>query len=294
MKVALLQLAPEQSSDMNFQKAKKYIEDAAQGGADIALLPEIWTVGYVGPDDYELGVEAWNDAAIVQGDNTFKMYEQLAADNSIAVALGYLERVGDQLFDAVVLIDMNGQKVLNYRKIQTVQKNWEEMLSAGTDLSVVELETKNGPVKVGAMICFDREFPEISRILMHKGAELVLVPNACDLETNRLSQFQARGFENMFGVAMTNYPVPKHNGRSVAFDGMRKKGEDYDPTLVIAGNEEGIFYADFDIAKLREYREREIWGDAYRKPWLYADLVDDTKKTPFIRNNAETSPKPTI
>lgn len=288
MKVALLQLSPETSSDLNFQKAKKYIEEASQNGADIALLPEIWTLGYIGPDDYSLGSEAWYKGVMIQDDEAFKMYQQLATDNSIAVAVGYLERAGDELFDSVALIDMNGKNVLNYRKIQTVQKNWEAMLTAGTELSVVNLQTKEGTIKVGAMICFDREFPEIARILMHKGAELVLVPNACDLETNRLSQFQARGFENMFGVAMTNYPSPKHNGRSVAFDGMRKKGEEYDPTLVLAGSEEGIAYAEFDIPKLREYREREIWGDAYRKPWLYHELIDTSKTAPFIRDNAET------
>lgn len=287
MKVALLQLAPEQSSELNFEKAIKYIQEAALNGADIALLPEIWTVGYVGPEDYALGAEAWHNSAIIQGDTEFEKYKNIASENSIAVAFGYLERASDQLFDSVALIDMNGEMVLNYRKIQTVRKNWEEMLSAGTELFVADLQTQQGTVKVGTMICFDREFPEIARILMHKGAELLLVPNACDLETNRLSQFQARGFENMLGVAMANYPSPKHNGKSVAFDGMRKKGEDYDPTLVLAGEDEGLFYAEFDISKLREYRQKEIWGDAYRKPWLYGELIDDSKSQPFLRDNAE-------
>ena len=45
-----------------------------------------------------------------------------------------------------------------------------------------------GEVKVGAMICYDREFPESARIMMLKGAELILVPNACPMEINRLSR----------------------------------------------------------------------------------------------------------
>ena len=289
MKIALLQLSPEESSEQNFSKAKSYIEEAALNGADIALLPEIWTVGYCGPDDYAHGPKAWYQAAMEQGDSNFQAYQQIAVDNSIAVVLGYLEASNGEYFDSAVIFDMRGAQILNYRKIQTVRKNWEEMLSAGKELPVVELKTRDDTIKIGAMICFDREFPEIARILMHKGAELVLVPNACDLETNRLSQFQARGFENMFGVAMTNYATPKHNGKSVAFDGMRKKGEDYDPMLVIADDKEGLFYADFDIAKLREYREKEIWGDSYRKPWLYGELLDDSKTYPFIRVNAETN-----
>jgi predicted amidohydrolase len=121
---------------------------------------------------------------------------------------------------------------------------------------------------------------------MLNGAELVLVPNACTLENNRIAQFQARGFENMFGVAMTNYPQPKFNGKSVAFDGMRIKGEDYSPLIVMADEEEGIWYANFDIDKLRQYREKEIWGDAYRKPRLYKKIIEDAVKIPFVRKNA--------
>jgi predicted amidohydrolase len=42
------------------------------------------------------------------------------------------------------------------------------------------------------MICFDREFPESARILMLKGAELILTPNSCPLEENRIGQFRTR------------------------------------------------------------------------------------------------------
>jgi predicted amidohydrolase len=288
MKVALLQINPESSAGQNLQKAKGYIEKATTDGADIALLPELWNIGYVAPEEYPDSEDAWHRAVMSRDDEQFQNYATIAKDNSIAIALGYLEREGDKLYDSVALIDMTGNTVLNYRKVQTVQKNWEAMLTAGNDFPIVELQTKDEIVKIGCMICYDREFPEIARILMHRGAEIVLVPNACNLETNRLAQFQARAFENMMGVAMTNYPAPTYNGRSVAFDGMRIKGKEYDPTLVLASSEEGIFYADFDIEKLRDYRQREIWGDAYRKPWLYGELLDTKKSYPFIRDNAET------
>ncbi len=287
MKVALLQLSPEGSPDANFQKAKKYVEEAGRNGADVALLPEIWNIGYVSGDEYPGGIDAWNAAAITTGDERYREYASLAQENRIAIALPYLEREYDKLFDTVSLIDMNGKTALTYRKVQTVRKSWEKVLSAGDTFPVTELQTKDGPVKIGCMICYDREFPEVARILMHQGAEIVLVPNACNLDSNRLTQFQARGFENMFGVAMANYPSPKFNGRSVAFDGMRISGQEYDPTLVLAQSEEGVVYADFDISKLRTYREREIWGDSYRKPWIYKELLDSTKSYPFLRNNAE-------
>jgi len=288
MKVALLQMSSNGSSEKNLQKAKENLSEAAENGADVALLPECWNVGYVSGNDYPGGAEAWHAAAITKGDKQYAEYVQLAKDFEIAIALPFLERDGDELFDAVSVIDMKGETVLSYRKVQTVRKNWEAELSAGDDFPVAELRTKTEQVKIGCMICFDREFPEVARILMHRGAEIVLVPNACNLETNRLAQFQARGFENMIGVAMTNYPSPApFNGRSVAFDGMREKGKEYDPKLVLAGSDEGVYYADFDLSKLRAYRERELWGDAYRKPALYKELLDTKKSYPFLREDAE-------
>ena len=56
---------------------------------------------------------------------------------------------------------------------------------------------------------------------MLKGAELILVPNACPMEINRLSQLRARAYENMTAIATCNYPetVPDCNGHSSVFDG---------------------------------------------------------------------------
>ena len=136
-----------------------------------------------------------------------------------------------EFYNSATLVDKNGNTILHYRKTHMVDKGWESMLVAGEEFPVADLETSKGLVKVGIMICYDREFPEVARILMLEGAELILVPNACVLENNRIAQFQSRAFENMLGVAMANYP--NLGGKSVAFDGMRKKGEEYDPLLVM-------------------------------------------------------------
>ena len=63
-----------------------------------------------------------------------------------------------------------------------LEKRVMSVLCAGDEFTVAELDTAKGKLKVGSMICYDREFPESARILMLKGAELVLVPNACPME----------------------------------------------------------------------------------------------------------------
>lgn len=112
------------------------------------------------------------------------------------------------------MFDRFVNNVLTYVKIHTCDFCDERRLSAGDDFYVADLNTEHGNVKIGAMICYDREFPESARVLMLKSAEIILVPNACPMEINRLSQLRARAYENMVGIATVNYPKgqPDCNG----------------------------------------------------------------------------------
>src|SRR2546426_12335729 len=124
----------------------------------------------------------------------------------------------------------------------------EAACTPGDDFYVCTLDTSKGEVKIGAMICFDREFPESARILMLKGAELILTPNSCSLEENRIGQFRARAYENMVGVAMTNYAAPQENGHSVAFHPIAFDDNRGRNTLIIeAGESEEVYLATFDM-----------------------------------------------
>jgi len=285
LKIALFQFNPGKTEVENFEIAKKGVEKAKDNNTDIILLPELWNIGYTTPDIY--GKDDWEKSSLTLTDENFQRYCVLAKDSNIAILFPYLQRKDDHYYNSAALINSKGEVVLNYQKVHTVDKGWEKIFVSGNDFPVVDLEVTGGVVKIGCMICYDREFPEAARILMLNGAEIILVPNACNLDINRLHQFQARGFENMVGVAMTNYSKPKFNGRSVAYNGMRVKGNnDYNPCIALANDEEEIIYAEFDLDALRNYRATEIWGDAYRKPKLYGKLVDDNPQNPFVRKDA--------
>lgn len=284
IKVALLQILPGESLAENLQKGQAACRQAAAMGADIALFPEMWSVGYQIPEDpVALGESA------VSADSPFvSAFGGLAQELSMAVCITFLEANAPRPQNALRLFDRFGKPVLTYRKVHTCTFGDESRLSAGEGFYVADLDTKGGRVKVGTMICYDREFPESARILMLQGAELILVPNACPMEINRLSQLRARAFENMLGIATTNYPAGKSdcNGHSSAFDGIA-----YSPwqpgsrdTLVLeAGEREGIYLADFPLAALREYRSCEVHGNAYRHPERYGLLLSEEVKPPFIR-----------
>ena len=166
----------------------------------------------------------------------------------------------------------------------------ERNRTPGDDFYITTLDTACGEVETGAMICFDREFPESARILMLKGAELILVPNACPMEINRLSQLRARAFENMTAIATCNYPgnVPDCNGGSSVFDGVAYLpglAGSRDTCILKADGNEGIYVAELDLEQLRGYREREVHGNAYRRPEKYGLLTEDKVCYPFVRED---------
>lgn len=206
----------------------------------------------------------------------------------MAIGVTLLEEYAGGPRNTLVLFDRFGERKLVYAKVHTCDFDVERELTPGEDFYVCALDTACGEVKVGAMICYDREFPESARVLMLKGAELILVPNAYPMEINRLSQLRGRAFENMLAVATCNYPasVPDCNGGSSAFDGVAYLPElegSRDTCILQADKEEGIYLAALDLARLRAYRECEAHGNAYRRPEKYRLLVEPRVEPPFVR-----------
>jgi predicted amidohydrolase len=123
-----------------------------------------------------------------------------------------------------------------------------------------------GEVQVGAMICADREFPEPAHQLMRNGAELIVVPNACDWDDIRTAGLKTRAFENLVGVAMANYPTPVNNGESQAYTCVPwKDGEPSQILIAKADQQEQILLTSFDVDEIRAFRNSESWRMEYRR-----------------------------
>jgi len=286
LRIALLQIMPENSLDGNLQKGSEYCRKAKALGADIALFPEMWSVGYNIPED----IEELKASALSADSEFVSSFGRLAKALDIAIGITFLEKYEPLPRNTLCLFDRFGNKTLTYAKVHTCDFSDECRLTAGDDFYVTDLDTAQGKVKIGAMICYDREFPESARILMLKGAEIILVPNACPMEINRLSQLRARAFENMVGIATVNYPLgqPDCNGHSSAFDGIAYKPSESgsrDTLIIEAGEQEDVCIADFPVDEIREYRSREVHGNAYRHPLKYKLLVSESIEEPFIRED---------
>ncbi len=285
MKISLLQISPTGSLGGNLAKALAACRTAKAQGADVALLPEMYSMGY---DIYGRAPADWLAEAIPADSPYVRALASLAAELGMAVGVTLLEAYDPAPRNTLLLFDRHGTPVLRYAKVHTCAFGPERHLTPGGGFPVTALDTAEGPVSVGAMICYDREFPESARILMLGGAEVILVPNACPMEQNRLAQLRGRAYENMTAVATCNYPegVPDCNGHSSVFDGVayfRGFSGSRDTCVLEAGEEEGVYTAEIDLAMLREYRASENQANTYRRPELYGPLLDREVREPFIR-----------
>ncbi len=273
LKIAFLQLTPAATIEDNLEKGIKACREAKVGGADIALFPEMWSSGYVFPHNRE-----WLEQNAVSLDSQYvTRFSEIAAELDMAVAITLLERHEPKPRNTVCLFDRHGKLVYRYAKVHLCafgEDDDEGVLDAGNDFLVGALDTKDGVINVGSMICYDREFPEAARILMLKGAELILVPNACPMEINRLSQLRGRAYENRVAIATCNYPAFHRgcNGHSTLFDGViydTETGAPRDMLVCKMGEDAGVFFAELDVDMLREYRNREADNLKNRRPELY-------------------------
>ena len=286
-KVALLQIKPGKTTEENRVLGISACRKAKEYGAALALFPEMWSVGYA----FSQNPAALRAAAVSADSEFVQSFAHLAKELDMAIAVTFLEVFEPSPRNTVRVFDRFGKPVLTYAKVHTCDFGEEHILTPGKEFPVVSLDIGGDAVKIGAMICYDREFPESARILMLGGAEIILVPNACPMEINRLSQLRTRAFENMTGIATVNYPfgVPDCNGHSTAFDGIAYREDEpgsRDTLILDAGEREGVYIADFPLDEIRAYRKIEAHGNAYRHPSLYHALTEEAVCEPFVRNDA--------
>jgi len=241
----------------------------------------MWSDGYALPQD----AQVLNERSISMDSPFIQSFQALSAELQMAIGITFLETHAPRPLNSIALFDCKGREVLHYSKVHICSFDLEKVLSGGDCFHVSDLDFGRGTVKIGAMICFDREFPESARILMLQGAELILAPNACPMEINRLSALRTRAYENMVAVATCNYPEghPDCNGHSTLFDGVPWLPDEpgvRDMCVFEAPGEAGVYIAELDLLQLRQHRASDVMGDHYRRPEVYGAVSAPSNACP--------------
>jgi predicted amidohydrolase len=168
MRVAMAQLAPIPGEvDANLATVCEVL--AGHRDADLAVFPELFVPGY---DPERVGT-----AALAAADPRFDAVTEMAREAEVAVVFGFAERSHQGIANAMACIDRDGAWVATYRKLLLFGDGERTRFVAGDTLTLAEL----AGVRVGALVCFDMEFPEPARALARAGAQL-LVTIAANME----------------------------------------------------------------------------------------------------------------
>jgi predicted amidohydrolase len=165
LNVALAQLNPRlRDTRANLETMRRIVADLP--GADLIVFPELYLSGYVLDGVEELALRP--DGPVLQD------IADIAREGSTALIFGAPEHVEGGLANSAFCVDERGTIAAVYRKVQLFGGDESDAFVAGDELLVVGL----CGVKMGIMICFDIEFPEVARSLARGGAELLVTISA--------------------------------------------------------------------------------------------------------------------
>lgn len=184
--------------DENVTQATVLIQQAAESGANIVVLPELFLSGY----DIA-GIEADPQRHLVAPtDPPVGRLRHVCADRRVATIVGAAVDLGADAVNAALVISADGELLDVYAKVH-LWGHERGPFVAGSHLTVAQL----AGCQVGIAICFDAGFPEHVRALAVAGAEVIAAPSAFAVGEERLRYeryFPLRALENTVYVAASN------------------------------------------------------------------------------------------
>lgn len=177
--VAAIQMSVPETPEKSIAKAEKLVRQAAAGGANVILLPELFENWYFCQerryDSYKLASTADENPAVLH-------FRKVAAELGVVMPISFYEQDGNVLYNSIAMIDADGSVMGVYRKTHIPDDHFYQekfyFTPGGTGFRV--WDTRFG--KIGVGICWDQWFPEAARCMALMGAEVLLYPTAIGSE----------------------------------------------------------------------------------------------------------------
>ncbi|WP_303919030.1 carbon-nitrogen hydrolase family protein [Treponema berlinense] len=260
MKLALVQMKGKNTNDENMEIALKKISEAAATGADIVVLPEMFSCPYKAsnfpvyaqPD----GGENWQKLS-----DCAKKHEIYLVAGSMPESSGTSTSPGSQkIYNTSYVFNRKGEQIAKHRKmhlfdcdIPSARFHESDTLSAGNGITVFDTEFG----KIGLMICFDIRFPELSRLMADRGARLVIVPAAFNMTSGPAwweLMFRTRATDNQFFMAGCS-PARDEKAGYVAW-GHSIFVDPFGKVLAQLDEKEAILCVDVDLKQVEDFRRQ--------------------------------------
>ena len=199
--IALIQLDVEDSKEKNLKNAEQLLFDAADSGADIAVLPEMFICPYINKKFPEFAEDE-------QGPSVERLARIAEKTGLYLVAGSVPEEDGGNIYNTSYSFDSDGKMIGKHRKIHLfdvdikggIKFRESEALSPGNKATVID--TPWG--KIGVAICFDVRFAELFRFMAFEGAHTIVVPAVFNMTTGPAHwelTFRMRAVDNQVFMA---------------------------------------------------------------------------------------------
>src|SRR5262245_1062413 len=242
---------------------------AATVAADLVVIPELWSSGYVFSTHAEVGTLA-EDA---QRGLTARALTAAARRERRHYVAGFPERHRGRFYNSAMLVGPAGVKAV-YRKLHLFEREQEWFSPGNLPLAVHRV----GPARVGLLICFDWRFPEAARVLALQGADVIAHPSNL-VFPNAQEAMRVRALENrVFTVTANRTGTERRRGGTVPFTG-QSQVVDPDGIVVARASKvaETAMAVDCDLARSRKKQlTKKTPLFANRRPEHYRSLVAKT------------------
>ncbi|RWR95915.1 nitrilase/cyanide hydratase and apolipoprotein N-acyltransferase family protein [Cinnamomum micranthum f. kanehirae] len=274
-KIALCQLSVTADKERNIAHARKAIEEAAEKGAQLVLLPEIWNSPYSNDSFpvYAEDIDAGGDAS-----PSSSMLSEVASRLRITIVGGSIpERSGDRLYNTCCVFGKDGKLKAKHRKIHLfdidipgkITFKESKTLTAGETPTIVDTDVG----RIGIGICYDIRFQELAMLYGARGAHLLCYPGAFNMTTGPLHWEllqRARAADNQLYVA-TCSPARDAGAGYIAWGHSTLIGP-FGEVLATTEHDEAIVIAEIDYSVI-ELRRTSLPIVQQRRGDLY-QLVD--------------------
>ena len=287
IKLSAIQMACDKDRSINIEKAASMIREAANAGANIILLPELFETPYFcqerNYDYYELATSPSENPAV-------RSLAPLAKELDVVLPISFFERDGNCFYNSIAIIDANGEILGIYRKIHIPDDHFyqEKFYFTPGNLGHKVWNTKYGCIGVG--ICWDQWFPETARSMALMGADILFYPTAigsepildCDsmphwrrcMTGHSACNIVPLVAANRIGTeSVTPSEANSNQSSSLTFYGSSFITDETGEVVAEAGRlEEKIIFSEVNLEEVRKLRQS--WGlFRDRRPETYENIV---------------------
>jgi len=282
--MGLCQVSVGKDKAENISNARRCIDEAHGGGAQMAVLPECWNSPYSTASFpvYAEPVPAVGTAVSADASPSTHMLVRAAVETGMWIVGGsvperHVTKDGiEQLFNTCVVVDPTGQVVAKHRKLHLfdidvpgrITFKESDSLTAGDQVTVVDTPWGG----VGVAICYDLRFPELAIVMRQLGAQVLLYPGAFNVVTGpahwELLQ-RARAVDNHCFVATCSPARDEAPGAGYVAWGHSTVVSPWGEVLQKAAEGQEVIFADLDLAEAAAVR-RNIPCWTQKRPDLYS------------------------